>query len=151
MFNGGHDGKAFIALMGRELEGTGDFAITPAKNADDLKSENIKKYDVVLFYGSGGTISDRKQEQGLWDFVHQGGGIEAVHATDANKSSDVYWELLGGRFIGHGGAMYTVHIYDQNHPITAGLRDFEISDETYAHRVSQERVYALPGPHGSRR
>ena len=54
-----------------------------------------------------------------------------MHATDANKLSDVYWELLGG-FTTHGGGKYTVHIYDQEHPITAGLSDFEIADETYA-------------------
>ncbi|MGA2620468.1 MAG: ThuA domain-containing protein [Thermoguttaceae bacterium] len=132
-FNGGHDGKAFIALVGKVLEGTGDFTLATARGADDLKAENIGKHDLVLFYGSGGTISDPKQEQGLWNFVHRGGGIVGVHATDANKNSDVYWELLGGRFIGHGSGTYSVHVYDQEHPITAGLGDFDISDETYAH------------------
>ena len=133
VFNGGHDGKGFISLVGKVLEGTGDFTITNSENADDLKAENIGKYDLVLFYGSGGTIKNAQQEQGLWKFVHQGGGIVGVHATDANKSSDVYWELLGGRFTGHGSGKYAVHIYDREHPITAGLGDFEISDETYAH------------------
>jgi type 1 glutamine amidotransferase len=132
-FNGGHNGKGFIALLGKVLEGTGDFTLTTAQGADDLKAENIGKYDLVLFYGSGGTISDPKQEQGLWNFVHQGGGIVGVHATDANKNSDVYWELLGGRFIGHGSGTYSVHIYDKDHAITAGMSDFDISDETYAH------------------
>ena len=127
MFNGGHDGKGFIALVGKVLEGTGDFTVTNSQSADDLKAENIGKYDEVLFYGSGGTITDPKQEQGLWNFVQQGGGIVGVHATDANKSSDVYWELLGGRFIGHGSGKYTVHIYDRDHPITAGLGDFDIA------------------------
>jgi hypothetical protein len=134
VFNGGHDGKAFVALLGKVLEGTGDFTLATALTAGELKAENVGKYDLVLFYGSGGTISDPKQEQGLWNFVHQGGGIVAVHATDANKSSDVYWELLGGRFIGHGSGKYTAYIYDHDHPITAGLKDFEIADETYAHQ-----------------
>ena len=119
--------------VGKVLEGAGDFAVTAAKDGDDLKAENIGKYDVVLFYGSGGTIRDPKQEQGLWNFVQQGGGIVGVHATDANKSSDVYRELLGGRFVGHGSGTYTVHIYDQDHAVTAGMSDFDISDETYAH------------------
>ena len=133
VFNGGHDGKGFLALVGKVLEGTGDFMLTTSQDANDLKAENIGKYDLVLFYGSGGTISDPKQEQGLWNFVHQGGGIVGVHATDANKTSDVYWELLGGRFVGHGAGKYTVHIYDHDHAITAGLSDFDIADETYAH------------------
>jgi len=134
VFNGGHDGKGFIALLGKVLESTGDFKLTTSQNADDLKAKNIGKYDLVLFYGSGGTIRDSKQEEGLWDFVHRGGGIVGVHATDANKNSDIYWELLGGRFIGHGSGKYTVHIYDHDQAITAGMRDFEISDETYAHQ-----------------
>ena len=133
MFNGGHNGKGFIALMGKVLEGTGDFTLTTAQGADDLSAETIGKYDLVLFYGSGGTISDPKQEQGLWNFVHQGGGIAAVHATDANKKSDLYWELLGGRFVGHGSGKYAAHVYDPDHAITAGMSDFNISDETYAH------------------
>jgi type 1 glutamine amidotransferase/catechol 2,3-dioxygenase-like lactoylglutathione lyase family enzyme len=133
VFNGGHNGRGFLEHIGKVLDGTGDFTVTPAQSADDLKTENIGKYDVVLFYGSGGTITDVKQEQGLWDFVHRGGGIVAVHATDANKKSDIYWELLGGRFIGHGGGKYSVHVYDSEHPITAGMGGFEISDETYAH------------------
>ena len=131
--NGGHDGKGFIAMVGKVLESTGDFALVTSRGADDLKAGNIGKYDLILFYGSGGTISDPKQEQGLWDFVHQGGGIVGVHATDANKSSDVYWELLGGRFTGHGSGKYTAYIYDHDHPITSGLGDFDIADETYAH------------------
>jgi hypothetical protein len=133
VFNGGHDGKGFIALLGKVLERTGEFTVTTAQGGDDLKAGNVGKYDLVLFYGSGGTISDPKQEQGLWDFVHQGGGIVAVHATDANKNSNLYWELLGGRFIGHGSGTYRVHIYDKDHAVTAGMSDFEISDETYAH------------------
>ena len=134
VFNGGHNGKGFIELMGKVLEGTGDFTLTAAQSADELTADNIGKYDLVLFYGSGGTISEAKQEQGLWDFVQMGGGIVAVHATDANKKSDVYWELLGGRFIGHGGGKYSVRVYDPDHAITAGLTDFEIADETYAHQ-----------------
>ena len=70
-FNGGHDGKAFIALLGKVLERAGEFTVTAAQGGDDLKAENVGKYDLVLFYGSGGTISDPEQEQGLSDFVDQ--------------------------------------------------------------------------------
>ena len=27
--------------------------------------------------------------------------------------------------------MFTVHLYDEAHPITRGMKDFEITDETY--------------------
>ncbi len=133
VWNGGHDGKGFAAVTKELLERTGDFAVTVAETQDELLPERIGQYHVVLFYGSGGEFTDARQEQALLDFVRNGGGVVGVHATDAKKKSDVYWEILGGRFAGHGGGRFTVYIYDKEHPITAGLEDFEIQDETYSH------------------
>lgn len=129
--NGGHDGKGFTALLAPILEKTGDFELTPTDNRDDLKAESIKRYDAVLFYGSGGDFTDPAQERGLADFVRNGGGMAGVHATDAFKASDVYWRLLGGRFTTHGGGKFMLRIDDKKHPITSGMDDFEIQDETY--------------------
>jgi len=133
MRGGGHDWKSFTPILVEVLDKTGDFDVTLTVELDDLKAEQIKNFDVVLFYGSGRDFTDPAQEQGLNDFVRGGGGLAGIHATDAFKKSDVYWELLGGRFAGHGGGKYTVYIHDKDHPITAGLEDFEIGDETYSH------------------
>lgn len=130
----GHDWKGFHAVISEVLEKTGDFEVTLSDKLDDLKSQGINKYDVVLFYGSGGNFTDPAQEQGLEQFVKAGGGLAGVHATDAFKQSDVYWRLLGGRFIGHGGGKFTIRIMDKKHPITAPMKDFEIQDETYRDR-----------------
>ena len=101
---------------------------------EELKADSIKKYNVVLFYGSGQNFSDPAQEQGLCDFVRAGGGFAGIHsATDSFKKSDAYWEMVGGRFAGHGHGTYTVYIHDKDHPITKGLEDVEITDETYRH------------------
>ncbi|MFO8013579.1 MAG: ThuA domain-containing protein [Phycisphaerae bacterium] len=54
-------------------------------------------------------------------------------ASDSFKNADRCWEMLGGRFAGHGHGTFTVHIYDEDHPITRGMKDFEITDETYRH------------------
>ncbi len=127
----GHDWKGFHAVISKVLDKTGDFEVTLSERLDDLKAQSINKYDLVLFYGSGGNFSDPAQEQGLDKFVKGGGGLAGVHATDAFKKSDVYWRLLGGRFIGHGGGKFTIRIVDKKHPITAPMSDFEIVDETY--------------------
>jgi type 1 glutamine amidotransferase len=127
----GHDWRGFHAVISPVLDKTGDFELTLSDDLDDLKADNITKFDVVLFYGSGGNFTDSAQEQGLADFVSAGGGLAGVHATDAFKKSDVYWKLLGGRFTGHGGGKFMIRIEDKKHPITAPLEDFEISDETY--------------------
>ena len=131
---GGHDWKHHLPMLAEILEKTGDFTVALSEDMNELKAENIKKYDVVLFYGSGLNFSDPSQEQGLCEFVRGGGGFTGVHsATDAFKKSDAYWEMLGGRFAGHGHGTYTVHVHDKGHPITAPLEDFEITDETYRH------------------
>jgi type 1 glutamine amidotransferase len=127
----GHDWKGFHAVISKVLEKTGDFEVTLTEKLDDLKAGNIGKYNVVMFYGSGGDFTNAEQEQGLDDFVKKGGGLVGVHATDAFKRSDVYWRLLGGRFTTHGGGKFPIRIEDPKHPITAPMKDFEIQDETY--------------------
>ena len=131
VYNGGHDFNAFKSTMTPILKKTGDFETTIAKDFDALKKENLAGYNVVLFYGSGGDFTSPEQEKGLEQFVTNGGGMAGVHATDAHKRSDIYWRLLGGRFTTHGGGKFTVHLTDESHPITAGMKDFEINDETY--------------------
>jgi type 1 glutamine amidotransferase len=135
--NGGHNFNGFKQVIDPVLAETGDFAVTVAENFDALKAENIKAFDIVLFYGSGGNINE-VQEQGLEGFVTAGGGMVGVHATDASKKSDVYWRLIGGRFSGHGGGSFMVRIEDTKHPITEGMEDFEISDETYRNKYHPE-------------
>jgi len=131
---GGHNWKKHFPILAEVLKKTGDFEITMSEDLDELRAENIKKYDVVLFYGSGNNFKDPAQEKGLCDFVRNGGGYAGIHsASDSFKKSDAYWEMVGGRFSGHGHGKYKVYIYDKEHPITKGLDDFEIEDETYRH------------------
>lgn len=134
----GHDWKGFHAAIAPVLEKTGDFDLTLTVKLDDLRAESIGKYHVVLFYGSGGDFADPAQEQGLEQFVKNGGGLAGVHATDAFKKSDIYWRLMGGRFTTHGGGAFTVRIEDRKHPITAPMGDFEIRDESYANKDHPE-------------
>jgi len=134
----GHDWKGFHAVIAPVLDKTGDFEVTLTTKLDDLKADNIKKYNVVLFYGSGGDFTDEAQEKGLEEFVKSGGGMAGVHATDAFKKSDVYWRMIGGRFTTHGGGKFMFRITDPKHPITAGMKDFEITDETYQNKMHPE-------------
>jgi type 1 glutamine amidotransferase len=129
-----HDWRGLSPILVDALNKTGDFEVDLTENLDDLRVEKARDYDVVLFYCTGLNFSDPAQEKGLCDFVRNGGGYAGIHsASDSFKRSDAYWELLGGRFAGHGGGKYTVHVYDRSHPITKGLEDFVIQDETYRH------------------
>jgi type 1 glutamine amidotransferase len=132
---GGHDWKGLSPLLVDVMHKTGDFEVTLSEDLNDFTAERIKAYDVAMYTGSGTNFTDANQEKGLCDFVRGGGGYVGIHsATDAFKKSDAYWELVGGRFAGHGGGKFKVYIHDHDHPVTKGLEDFEIQDETYRHR-----------------
>ena len=127
-----HDWKNNPPIVKAVLDATGDFEVTFTENLDDMK-ERIKAFDVLAVYTTGLQLT-KEQEAGMCDFVQNGGAFVGIHsASDSFKNSDRYWEMLGGRFSGHGGGRYTVYIYDKEHPITKGLKDFEIEDETYRH------------------
>ncbi|MDP4332717.1 ThuA domain-containing protein [Curtobacterium sp. A7_M15] len=69
----------------------------------------------------------------------------AVHVSSTSFAGDDDWErALGGVWV-RGGTMHppagpcTVHVVDDQHPVTAGLGDFSLDDERYSHqRVSSE-------------
>ena len=129
---GGHDWQNCPPIMKAVLESTNDFEVTFTENLDDFK-ERIKQFDIIMQYTTG-MQPTKEQEDGLCDFIQNGGGYVGIHsATDSFKNCDRYWEMVGGRFAGHGGGTFTVYIYDHEHPITKDLKDFEIQDETYAH------------------
>ena len=129
---GVHDWKNNTPILKEVLDRTADFDITFTENLDDLK-ERIRQFDVLAVYTTGLTLSE-EQEAGLCGFVADGGGYVGIHsASDSFKNADRYWEMVGGRFAGHGHGTFTVHIYDKDHPITRAMKDFEITDETYRH------------------
>jgi type 1 glutamine amidotransferase len=127
-----HDWKNCTPILKSVLDRTSDFEVTFTENLDDLK-ERIKQFDIIIQYTTGMELT-KEQENGLCDFIQNGGGYVGIHsASDSFKNSDRYWEMLGGRFAGHGSGKFTVYIYDSDHPITKGMANFEIEDETYSH------------------
>ena len=129
-----HDWKAATTVLVPIFEKTGDFEVTLTEKLEDLNAENLKGYQLVLIHSTSIEFTSPEQEKALCDFVRAGGAWAGFHsATDSFKKSDAYWEMVGGRFAGHAGGKFTVYIIDKEHPITKGLEDFEIQDETYAH------------------
>jgi type 1 glutamine amidotransferase len=129
---GVHDWKNNPPILKAVMDRTNDFEVSFTENLEDLK-ERIKNFDIIAVYTTGMELT-KEQEKGLCDFIENGGGFVGIHsASDSFKNADRYWEMVGGRFAGHGGGKYTVYIYDPAHPITKGLKDFEIEDETYRH------------------
>ena len=71
----------------------------------------------------------------LDSFVKNGGGILALHSATASfKDEPHYFEILGGRFTGHG-AVEDFAVRPVKSDVFAGIGEFTIKDELYLHEL----------------
>ena len=106
-----------------------------------LESETaLKEYDVIVF-----TIFCRKvqmlpgqAQENLLNFVKGGKGFFVQHLASASFAKwEEFGKLCGRKWVmgtsGHGPrAVFKAKIANKEHPITAGLGDFNVDDELYA-------------------
>jgi type 1 glutamine amidotransferase len=111
-----------------------------------LKAEPAKQYDVIVTYDYGQKITAEAQA----DFVARlkdGKGLVVLHhAIAAYPAWPEYWNIIGAHYYLaatniHGvakprsawkeGMDFRLHIADSNHPVTRGMSDFDVHDETY--------------------
>ncbi|MFH1719361.1 MAG: family 16 glycoside hydrolase, partial [Planctomycetota bacterium] len=103
-------------------------------------------YDVVVFYNMGQEISPKRQKNFL-KLLDKGVGVVALHHTMcAYQGWPEYKNIIGTKYyqkdttedgVLHKQGSYqhdldvVVHVTDRKHPITQGIGDFQIHDETY--------------------
>lgn len=111
-----------------------------------LRKENRNKYDVLVFYHMWQTITEEQKEI-FADCIRNGKPVVALHhSICAYDDWPEYWNIIGGKYFhkttDFNGKTYepcsyihdlhfTVKVESGKHPVTAGLSDFEIFDETY--------------------
>lgn len=111
-----------------------------------FKPENASRLDVVILYDLWQKITDEDKENFI-KYLESGKGLIILHHAIANYQDwPEYEKILGGRYylqkkvvdgvekarsIYKHGVKFTVKIADDKHPITQGLQDFTIIDETY--------------------
>jgi uncharacterized protein len=144
---GGHgfDPKTFFALF----EGYPDVVHTSvAQKVGGELFANIDDfpYDAIVFYNFNQKMNAAEQAN-FKKLLDRGVGLVVLHhAGAAYPAWPEFGQIGGGCFHlqpyeengvkkpGSGvkfGVKYKVHVADRNHPITKGLEDFEITDETY--------------------
>ncbi len=89
----------FANMLKSIAEASGQFSIDIT--TDRKKLTDLSAYDGVALYILGGSFTP-EQEHGLTSFVNGGGGLLAVHASNAllGQYND-YMELIGSEFTGH--------------------------------------------------
>ncbi len=155
-----HHGYRDQALyLSKLLEDTGRFSVTIVEDAAILESPALKKYDILIINADRRDpefkLTDAQQEA-IFRFVRTGHGYVSIHGAD-NTPNDLtdeqttnWKELLGGIY-SHKGQPdgraivgdYRIHIADTSHPITKGLKDFDLHDELYSNMQMLPKVKPL--------
>lgn len=142
-----HSEKILSKLI-QDMGGT----LTSSKDAALVNAEDLKNYDVVIFYTQGDLTQMGEKDQGkpmsatgvdeLLAWVKAGGGFIALHAgTDSFRSGKdgeptPYTQMVGGEFRGHGPQFKgTLKVVDPEHPIMAGQpAEWAVMEEWYLHK-----------------
>jgi len=115
--------------------------------------QNLAQYDAIFFWQASSRFRDDTTGQRLFtdaeqaaieDFVHDGGGIAAMHAPVTMGAGQVTWpwwdapgdSAIGALMPGHSATdisnVATVQVSDRHHPSTRGLpSSYEFGDEHY--------------------
>ena len=160
LITGGHDfdREPFHAFV-NSLQGV---AITEVKHPDALamfRPENRASFDVVLFYDMSKTIGEQEKKDFL-DCLKAGKGMVVWHhAYCSYQEWSEYRNIIGGRYhekpwtdsngVEHPASTYRhdvrfrVKVADPKHPVTKGIKDFDILDEAYGRGVVNSGVHIL--------
>ncbi len=115
--------------------------------AEDFTVENLKNYNIVMFYTTGFLpISKEAQNYFINDWLKQKGhGFIGIHsASDTfhstqneqqNEEGRWYWEMIGGSFVAHpwtSGTDVVLAVHEPENPMMKPFgKKFEIKDEIY--------------------
>lgn len=128
------------------------------KQLDLLKPGLEKHYDAIVSYDMNPKITP-EQAENFQSLLEKGIGLVALHHNlAAHRTWPEYRKIIGGQFIltpieiggktwakstwSHGETI-PVSIVDREHPITRGLSDFTIHDETYGGYYVAPDVHVL--------
>ncbi|MYU17115.1 DUF1080 domain-containing protein, partial [Streptomyces sp. SID8361] len=137
------DGIAAIEELGAQ----GGFAVDATEDGAAFTSDNLARYDAVVFLSTTGDVLDAAQQSAFEGYVKAGGGYAGVHAAaDTEYDWPFYEGLAGAYFQSHPAIQQaTVDVEDRANPATAHLAPtWERTDEWYNYRTNpRERVRVL--------
>jgi len=116
------------------------------KDAGLLKPGLQKDYDAIVMYDMAAGFAP-EQQQAFVELLKQGIGLVSLHHNlGAHRNWDEFTKIIGGKYVFADAVLegkaykpstwshdelLKVKIADRAHPITQGVLDFEIHDETY--------------------
>jgi type 1 glutamine amidotransferase len=160
VITGGHDYN--VDQFNQMLASLGDnisYQVSELPAAYDMfLPGNRSKYDVLVFYHMWQTITE-EQANMLADCIRQGKPLVALHhSICAYDDWPEYTNIIGGKYFHKPTILngkeypacsyihdlnFRVRIVNPENPVTKGLTDFEIFDETYKGFYVEETVTPL--------
>ena len=147
LITGGHDfeKEPFFKLFKENPEIT--FQAVEHPDAQKMCSaQNGASYDVIVMYDFNQKISDEDKGNFVARLKDGKGLVVLHHAIATYPDWAEYWKIIGARYylqktnvdgvekarsaFKHG-MHFTLHVADPEHPVTRGVKDYEIHDETY--------------------
>lgn len=156
---GGHEFEAqpFFALFDTMPEIVYTKATLP-NDAGLLQPGLEKNFDVIVRYDMVAAITPQ-QQKAFVDLLNKGIGLVALHHNlAAHPNWDQYRKILGGQFqvkpMTIDGKAYpqspwrhdedlTIQVVDHEHPITRGIQNFQIHDESYGPFYTAPDIHVL--------
>ncbi len=115
-------------------------------------------YDVIVLYNFNRKITPRQQKNFL-ELLDKGVGLVVLHhAIVGYDAWPLFRDIIGAKYYLNPcqengvqmprsgwkeGLKFKVHVADPNHPITRGLKDYALHDETYCRFTVAPGVHAL--------
>jgi len=111
-----------------------EFSFKHIRTLEQL-SVDVDKFSALVLHYHHKRISPAALAR-LDEYVKNGGGILAIHAATASfKETLAYFDILGGRFIGHGN-VESFEVINQISEIFRDIPSFTVRDELYFHELN---------------
>ncbi|MFW6169856.1 MAG: ThuA domain-containing protein [Planctomycetota bacterium] len=154
----GYEKPAFEAMFDAMPDVAASHVTYPAA-AEKLKPELAEEYDAIVFYDMWARGISPDQQKAFLELLNRGIGVVALHHTmAAHQDWPEYKKIIGGRYYlqerkvdgkvlpksgyRHGQDI-PVHVANPDHPITEGMKDFTIHDETYSNYYTDPAATVL--------
>ncbi|WP_103925187.1 PVC-type heme-binding CxxCH protein [Algoriphagus boritolerans] len=126
--------------------------LTYTTDINDLNEVTLNNYDGLMIYANYDEISP-EHEKALKDYIQGGKALIPIHsASFCFRNSDWFVSAVGGQFSSHGTGDFIVDIIDADHPVMAGIQEFETWDETYVHsKVNPDKHVLMERVEGDKR
>ena len=152
--DGAHQSDYIKKALDANIVNETDITIDYTGDAKQLTAATLDGYRMLITCRGrigGMTVEQQKAVQA---FVQNGGAAVFLHnSTDIAKASgtEIIRDVIGGYWLQHSGDLsnstatrpYRVRITNTNHPITQGVKDFEITGEQHYNQYDKDPRYVF--------